>query len=220
MRTRLACSFAALLICLLSAAGAQTADPGSVKPAWQFEQDFAANPPPSQPGLSLFFVGYDYPTLSGPLAPSLADWVSPYNLSLGFEGVMSPGSSMLTGLELELLMTMNDGGSRFLMNDMLIVGYSFDLSPLRLNLGGRAGLAMLDVLDYSDSSNTYTGLGALVGPEASAYVALGPDLWIWVRGRYLFEYFVSIDGPSNNPIALGKDSLNCLSIEAGIGFKL
>ncbi|MFA5852258.1 MAG: hypothetical protein WC820_06130 [Spirochaetales bacterium] len=209
---------------VLIAGFAQGADPKTVTPAWvmekQFEQQQAGQPAATSDtakatkAFNVFFLGYDYPTLSGPLADDLASWSGPINFSLGMESSMGSGSSMLTGLEVELFVTINDAGSRFLMHDMAMIGYSFNLAPLRFNLGGRVGLSMLDVM----GPVSYTGLGLVFGPEASLYFAIDPSFWLWVRGRYSMASYISMD--SGSTISAGNDSLNCLSLEAGLAFKL
>lgn len=221
---RYALSIAAGLLAL-GAAFAQGADPKTVTPAWvlekQLEQQQAGQPANTGDAgkaintFNVFFIGYDYPTLSGQLADDLASWDSPINLSLGMESSMGQGSSMLTGLEAELFITINDAGSRFIMNDMVMIGYSFNLSPVRFNVGGRVGLSMLDVM----GTVSYTGLGLVFGPEASLYCAIDPRLWFWVRGRYSMATYMSMDSGAT-PIASGNDSLNCLSFEAGLAFKI
>lgn len=206
---------------ILWAAFSQGTDPASVTPAWVMEKQFGQQEEvKTTKPFNIFFVGYDYPTLSGPLADSLAGWNSPYNFSIGVESCSGQGSSFLTGVEGEFFVTVNDTGSRFLMNDMVMLGYSFDLKPVRLNIGGRLGLSILDVMDDTNSANTYTGLGFVVGPEASVYLALDPSFWLWLRGRYSMAYYMSLDDSTANPIASGKDSLNCVSLEAGLAFKL
>lgn len=210
---------------LLLAVFAQGADPKTVTPAWVMEKQFEQQQQAGQPAaagdaakaagaFNVFFIGYDYPTLSGPLTDDLASWGGPINFSLGMESSMGSGSSMLTGLEVELFVTINDAGSRFLMHDMAMIGYSFNLAPLRFNLGGRVGLSMLDVM----GPVSYTGLGLVFGPEASLYFAIDPSFWLWIRGRYSMASYISMD--SGSTISAGNDSLNCLSLEAGLAFKL
>lgn len=209
----------------LLAAFAQGADPKTVTPAWIMEKQFEQQQQAGQPAaagdaskatkaFNVFFIGYDYPTLSGLLADDLASWGGPINFSLGMESSMGSGSSMLTGLEVELFVTINDAGSRFLMHDMAMIGYSFNLAPFRFNLGGRVGLSMLDVM----GPVSYTGLGLVFGPEASLYFAIDPSFWLWIRGRYSMASYISMD--SGSTISAGNDSLNCLSLEAGLAFKL
>lgn len=204
---------------------AQGADPKTVTPAGviekQFEQQKQTGLPASAgdvaqntKAFNVFFIGYDYPALSGPLADDLASWGGPINFSLGMESSMGSASSMLTGLEVELFVTINDAGSCFLMHDMAMIGYSFNLAPLRFNLGGRVGLSMLDVM----GPVSYTGLGLVFGPEASLYFAIDPGFWLWIRGRYSMASYISMD--SGSTISAGNDSLNCLSLEAGLAFKL
>jgi hypothetical protein len=222
-----------LIFCFLALCGAfaQGADPKTVTPAWVMEKQFeqqkqagAAAQPADAPAakpvkpFSLFFIGYDVPTLSGPLADDLAGWSGPVNFSLGMEMGTGQGSSMLTGLGLELFVTLNDKGSRFLMHDMAMIGYTFDLAPIRLNLGARVGLSMIDVMDDTPAANTFTALGLVFGPEASLYFALDPSFWLWARGRYSMATYMSLD--SSTTIHSGNDSLNCLSLEAGVAFKM
>jgi hypothetical protein len=210
-------------ILMLYGAFSQGADPKIVTPAWVMEKQFEQQQQSGQSGdtsnvtkaFNVFFIGYDYPTLSGPLADDLASWNGPINFSLGMESGMGAGSSMLTGIEVELFITINDTGSRFLMHDMAMIGYSFDLAPLRLNLGGRVGLSMLDVMD----TVSYTGIGLVLGPEASVYFAVDPSFWLWIRGRYSMASYISLDA-GTTPIVTGNDSLNCVSLEAGLAFKL
>jgi hypothetical protein len=218
-------AFAMVLASLaLFSSAAQETEPSKVTPAWVIEKQIAAPapapaPPPaaSQRSSSIFFIGYDYPTMSGSLADNLDTLNSPLNFSLGFESFDRGRSSPLAGIELELMVAANDNGTRFIMNDMVMIGYSFALDPIRLNLGGRIGLAMLDVLDDTGSGKTCTGLGVVGGPEASIYLNLGKDFWIWLRSRYSLAYFLGIDG---SYIASGNDSINTLSAEAGFGFKM
>jgi len=199
----------------------QGADPKTVTPAWVMEKQFT-QPEATKPtnAFDVFFIGYDYPTLSGSLASYLTSWNGPVNFSIGFESGTGQGSSFLTGVEGEFFVTINNKGSRLLMNDMLMLGYTLDLAPVRLNLGGRLGLSILDVMDDSSSANTYTGIGLVAGPEASVYLAFDPAAWLWIRGRYSLAYYMSMDTSTTNPIALGNDSLNCLSLEAGLAFKM
>ena len=223
--------FAALTLCLAAlpafSQSSQGADPKTVVPAWVTEKQIAQNQeqnkPPEQPkaqNLNLFFIGYDLPTLSGSLASHLTSWQSPINFSLGMDTTMGAGSSMLTGIELELFLTFTTKGSRMLMNDMAMIGYSFDLQPVRLNVGARLGLTLLDVTDDTSSANTYTGLGGVIGPEASLYLSLAKDFWVWARGRYTFASYFSLDNNAASPIATGSTGLNCLSFEAGVAFKM
>lgn len=212
---------------VLWTAFSQGTDPKTVTPAWimekQFEQQQEAGKTvkaaSATNAFNVFFIGYDYPTLSGPLADDLAGWSGPINFSLGMESGSGQGSSFLTGVEGEFFVTINNKGSRLLMNDMVMLGYSLDLAPVRLNLGGRLGLSILDVMDDTSSANTYTGLGLVFGPEASVYVALDPSSWLWLRGRYSMAYYMSMDDHAT-PLVTGNDSLNCISLEAGLAFKL
>lgn len=216
-----------LFLSVTIAAAEDGADPKTVTPAWMTEKELADKAqaqPQTQDGaqltnnFSVFFIGYDYPTLSGKLAPHLSSWNSPYNFSIGAESSNSAGSSFLSGLELEFFITPNDEGLRFQMNDMLMLGYSFDIKPARLNLGARLGLGVLDV---SDNSLAYTSLGGLAGPEAALYVKVAPDFWLWARGRYTMAYYFTIDSSgAANPIDAGDATLNCLSFEAGLAFKM
>jgi len=206
---------AAMSLLVLCAAFSQGTDPKTVTPAWVMEKQFVPQEEVKATNVfNVFFVGYDYPTLSGPLADDLASWSSPLNFSIGMESGSGSGSSFLTGVEAEFSITVNDTGSRFLMNDMVMLGYSFDLQPVRLNVGGRVGLSIIDVMS---PAITYTGLGVVLGPEASVYVSLDPNSWIWLRGRYSTAYYMSMDD-SANPISAGRDSLDCLSLEAGLAF--
>lgn len=208
---------AALLTAALFAAFSQGADPKTVTPAWVMEQEFAKQDAEKQKNaFNVFFVGYDYPTLSGSLASDLAAWSGPFNVAIGMENCTGPGSSSIFGLELELMLAFSDSGSRFLMNDMMLVGYSLDLAPARLNLGARLGLCMLDV---TSGSSTYTGLGGVVGPEAALYLALDKATWLWIRGRYSMSAYFSLDDGSN-PINDGRAALNATSLEAGLAFKI
>lgn len=206
---------------VLFAAFSQGADPKTVTPAWvmekQFEQQLAgqsADATKATNAFNVFFIGYDYPTLSGALADDLASWSGPINFSLGMESGTGAGSSMLTGIEVELFVTINDAGSRLFMHDMAMIGYSFDLAPFRFNLGGRVGLSMFDVM----GPVSYTGIGLVFGPEASLYFAVDPAFWLWIRGRYSMASYMSLD--SGGPIGKGNDSLNCVSLEAGLAFKI
>ena len=208
---------AALLALALCASFAQGVDQKTVTPAWVMEHDFSKQDAEKQKNaFGVFFVGYDYPTLSGALAGDLAKWNSPFNVAIGMENCIGPGSSSIFGIELELMLTFNDSGSRLLMNDMMLVGYSLDLAPARLNLGARLGLCMLDV---TAGSEMYTGLGGVVGPEATLYLALDKATWLWVRGRYSMSAYFSLDSGSN-PINSGRTALNATSLEAGLAFKM
>lgn len=212
------CALAAILLtAALCGAFAQGADPKTVTPAWVMEQEFPKQDAEKQKNaFGVFFLGYDYPTLSGSLAGDLAAWAGPFNVAIGMENCIGPGSSSIFGLELELMLTFNDSGSRFLMNDMMLVGYSLDLAPARLNLGARLGLCMLDV---TSGSSMYTGLGGVVGPEATLYLALDKATWLWIRGRYSMSAYFSMDSGSN-PISEGHTTLNATSLEAGLAFKI
>jgi hypothetical protein len=221
MKTRQYLLAAAMSLLALFTAFSQEADPKTVTPAWilekQFEkQDEEKKLADAAGAFSVFFIGYDYPLISGALAPHLDTWKSPFNFALGMETSMSKESSFLTGVEGELFMTYNDQGSFFLMNDMLMLGYSVNLMPLRLNMGARAGFSILDVMGTTE---TYTGLGLIIGPEASLYLTFAPDSWLWLRGRYAMAGYISMDS-SSNPISLGDDSLTLISLEAGLAFKL
>ncbi|MCE1196004.1 hypothetical protein LWX53_05845 [bacterium] len=208
---------AALLALALCAAFAQGQDPKTVTPAWIMERDFTKQDAEKQKNaFGVFFFGYDYPTLSGALAGDLSKWNGPFNVAIGMENCLGPGSSSIFGLELELMLTFNDSGSRFLMNDMMLVGYSLDLAPARLNLGARLGLCMLDV---TAGAEMYTGLGGVVGPEATLYLALDKASWLWIRGRYSMSAYFSLDSGSN-PINSGRTTLNATSLEAGLAFKI
>lgn len=222
-------------ILLLSSVFAQGADPKTVKPAWEMEKQFekeqgegkadaeAAAAATAAANLAnafnVFFIGYDVPTLSGPLADDVAAFNGPLNFSLGIEMSAAQGSSFLSGAEGEFSITVNDIGSRLLMNSMAIFGYSFELKPMRLNVGIRAGLSILDVTTDGSATNTYTALGLVFGPEAALYLALDPSSWIWVRGRYSMAAYTSLDTDAS-PIGVGNDTLNCLSLEAGLAFKM
>lgn len=216
------CALAAtLLIAILGAVSSQGVDAKTVTPAWVMEKEFAKQDAERQKNaFNIFFIGYDYPTLSGALAEPLAKWDGPLNIAVGMESCERAGSSPLYGLELELMVTLNDFGARFLMNDMMMVGYSLDLAPLRLNAGARLGLSILDVTDDADSSGTYTALGGVIGPEASLYYALDKSTSLWVRGRYAISYYFPVAGSGSDPVSMGDDFLNLLSLEAGLAFKL
>ncbi|MCE5255508.1 MAG: hypothetical protein LLF89_01520 [Spirochaetaceae bacterium] len=217
----------AMAVIAICAASSQESDAKNVTPAWITEKQFGQAASQEAPvaakasnAFSVFFIGYDYPTLSVPLATHLTPgWASPYNFSLGFESCTAEGSAMLNGLEMELFITSNNSGLRFLMNDMVMIGYSFDLKPVRFNLGGRLGLSVLDVNNETDASDTYSGLGFVLGPEASLYAALDPSFWLWLRARYSMSWYMSLDS-GTTPISSGDNSLDCLSIEAGLAFKL
>ncbi len=220
---------------------ADGADPKTVTPAWVIEQQLAqqqtqnqaqgAGQSPGQAtaqtapqrGNSLFFIGYSYPTISGSLASYLTPWNSLVNFSLGFEDSASSDSSFLTGLELEFYITLNDQGTRLQMHDMVMLGYSIDIAKVaRLNLGARLGLGLIDVTDYNSAKPSCSLLGGIAGPEASIYGMLAKDFWLWVRGRYLMGYYFKIDssGGGTNPIDAGNDTLNVLSFEAGMAFRM
>ncbi len=225
---------------------ADGADPKTVTPAWVTEQQLAqqqaqgqgqaqgtgqapgqaAAPNEShatpQKGNSLFFIGYSYPTLSGPLASYLTPWNSPVNFSLGIETPTAGGSSFLSGLELEFFITVNNQGMRLQMNDMAMLGYSLDLAKVaRLNLGARLGLSLIDVTDDSHANNTYTTMGGIVGPEASVYGMVAKDFWLWVRGRYLMGYYFPFVSNGASPVdTISNRTLNMLSVEAGIAFRM
>lgn len=208
---------------------AQGADPKTVTPAWVTEKQIAQQAQaqtqaqaeaPKPKSFNLFFIGYDYPTFSGALAPSLTGWTGPLNFSLGFESANSAGSSMLSGLELEFFIAAPSKGLRLQMNDMVMIGYSLALKPVRFNIGARLGLSLLDVTDNNSASNTYTGLGGLVGPEASLYAELTPDFWLWVRGRYALSYYMSLISNGSSPLDTGSNTLNTVSLEAGLAFRM
>jgi len=226
-------AIAALMVC--SPAYADGADPKTVTPAWITEQQAAQQQAQTQQqaqpqaeskapqNTNLFFIGYDYPSLSGPLASHLATWASPFNFSLGFESFGASGSSFLSGLGLEFFVTPNDNGVRLQMNDMMMLGYSIELAKIaRLNLGARLGLSILDVADYDNSKPSYMLIGGIAGPEASLYGQLAKDFWLWVRGRYTMAYYFALDssGGGTNPIDAGDRTLNCLSLEAGLAFRM
>ena len=196
--------------------GQPAADPNSVKPAWQIEKELSAAPATPVPGFNVFFIGYEYPQYSGDLTDELADWGSWLNFSFGMDSSMMVSSSFLNGVEGDLALTFNDNGSRMLMNSMAIFGYSINLMPLRLNLGARLGLSILDVTDDRPGYSTYTGLGYVVGPEASLYLYLGADTWLWVRGRYSYAQYAMLTGS----VASGDNQLSTVSIQAGLAFDL
>jgi len=224
--------FAALLLCGI--AYADGADPKTITPAWIIEQQIAqqqtqpqnqaeTQSPPAGQNSTLFFIGYDYPILSGPLASYLTSWNSLANFALGIEAPNTIGSSFLTGLELEFFTTVNNQGMRLQMNDMVMLGYSLDLFKVaRLNLGARLGLSILDVTDDRSTNPSYTYLGAIAGPEASIYGLVAKDFWLWVRGRYSMSYYFNV-GSSGAPdpiTAAGASTLNCTSLEAGLAFRM
>jgi hypothetical protein len=210
------CVLTASLCLALASAAAQGAVPASVTPAWVLERQFGQEKEARR--LDVFFIGYDYPSLSGPLAPYLEAWKGPVNFTIGFEG--ADASNFLMGLEGEFLVDIRDKSSRFLFHDMMMLGYSLDLGAVRLNLGCRIGLSLVDVTDDANSANSFTGLGAVLGPEASIYLLLAPKTWLWARGRYARDFFLSMDDSLTTPIALGNDRLDCASLEAGLAFKL
>lgn len=239
---------AAIAACMLFGAAfsvfADGADPKTVTPAWVTEQQLAqqqaqaqtqsaaqvpgqtpgqatAQTPPPR-GNSLFFIGYSYPTLSGPLASYLTPWNSLANFSLGIEASTSNGSSFLSGLELEFFATVNNQGMRLQMNDMMMLGYSLDIAKVaRLNLGVRLGLSLIDVTDNSSSNNTYTAMGGIAGPEASIYGMVAKDFWLWVRGRYLIGYYFPFISNGASPVdTVSNRTLNMLSVEAGLAFRM
>lgn len=194
--------------------GTPVTDPNSVKPAWQFEKELSAAPAAPVPGFGVFFIGYEYPQYSGNLSDELADWGSWFNFSFGMDSSMGIQSSFLNGVEADLALTFNDNGSRMLMNSMAIFGYSINLKPLRLNLGVRLGLSILDVI--GPGAINYTGFGYIVGPEASLYAYLGADTWLWLRGRYSYAQYAMLTGS----VASGDDQLSTVSIQAGLAFDL
>lgn len=217
----------AVVLCAVFAGAlfAQGADPKTVTPAWVIEKQIAQQSQtqaevPKPKSLNLFFIGYDYPTFSGALAPSLVGWTGPLNFSLGMETANSTASSMLSGIELEFFIATPSKGMRLQMNDMLMVGYSLALKPVRLNIGARLGLSLLDITDDTSTANTYTGLGAVIGPEASLYAELVPDFWLWVRGRYALSYYLSLISNGSSPLDTGSNTLNTLSLEAGLAFRM
>lgn len=227
----MAATLAAFMLC--GAAYADGADPKTITPAWvtekEIEQQQAQTQEEPKPtaetatsnAFSLFFIGYEYPTFSGPLASYLTAWDSPINLSFGIEASNQASSSFLSGLELEFFITINDQGTRILANDMIMLGYSIALADIaRFNLGARLGLSLLDVSDYDSDNNTYTAIGGIAGPEVSLYGMLAKDFWLWVRGQYLFGYYFPFDTNSASPIDTGNQSLNCLSLEAGLAFRM
>jgi len=210
---------------LICSAFAQEIDAKDVTPAWVTEKQFgqAAQPAAAAQAVKTynnfdaFFIGYDVPTLSGSLATCITPWSSPYNFSFGFESCAEEGSGMLNGFEMEFLVAPENSTWRFVMNDLVLVGYSFDLKPVRLNLGGQLGLTVVDVTDYQ--SQTFTGLGFVVGPQASLYVALDSSFWLWVKARYSLAWYMSLDN-GTTPITSGNNALDCVSIQAGLAFRL
>jgi hypothetical protein len=191
-------------------------DPASVKPAWQIEKELTSTPSTPVPSFGAFFIGYEYPTYSGNLSDELADWDSWFHFSFGMDSSMMIRSSFLNGMEGDLALTFNDNGSMMLMNSMAIFGYSINLMPLRLNLGAKLGLSILDVTDDRPGYSTYTGLGYVVGPEASLYLYLGSDTWLWARGRYSYAQYAMLTGS----VPSGDDQLSTVSIQAGLAFDL
>jgi hypothetical protein len=195
--------------------------PTGIKAAWMIEKELAsAQVEKDRNAFGVFFFGYDYPMLSGTLADSLEAWQSPFNVSAGFESCTRGGSAPLAGIEIEMLLTFNENGSRMLMNSIAQFGYSFDLAPLRLNVGGRVGLSILDVMHDTDASQYYTAMGVLIGPEASLYVALDKSSWLWVRGRYAILKYTGLSGNASAPVFQGDDTLNLVSLQAGFAFRL
>lgn len=225
----------AFLFC--GAVFADGADPKTVTPAWVIEKEYeeqqaqpkegaqtqpeAQTKPAPAKSQNLLFLGYDYPILSGPLASSLSTWDSPFNFSIGIEDFNQEASPFLTGLELEFFITVHDSGLRLQMNDMVMFGYSIPLAKVaQLNLGARLGLSLLDVTDNVSPTNSYFALGGIAGPEASIYAKIAPSFWLWVRGRYSMAYFMAIESSGSSPIDTGTDSLNCISLEAGLAFRI
>ncbi len=195
--------------------------PAVIKPAWAIEKELAsAQVEKDRNAFGVFFFGYDYPMLSGTLADSLEAWQSPFNVSVGFESCTRGGSAPLAGMEIEMFLTFNENGSRMLMNSIAQFGYSFDLAPVRINIGGKAGLSILDVMHDTDASQYYTAMGVLIGPEASLYIPLDRTSWLWVRGRYAISKYAGISGNPSAPVFQGEDALNFLSLQAGIAFRL
>lgn len=198
---------------------AQETDPSTIKPAWQTENEIAKAKNSPVPQFSLSYVGYDYPILQGSLANDLAKWASPINFALGIETITGLASGFLSGIELEFFFTLNDDGARFFMNDLVMLGYSFDFDALRLNTGVRVGLSLLDVTDETLANGTYTAIGGTIGPEISIYVPVTKKNFLYVRGRYTASAFLSL-GSSSDPINSGRNNLEILSIQAGFGFNL
>ncbi len=189
-------------------------DPASVKPAWQIEKEISSAPATPVPGFNVFFVGYNFPQYSGSLADELAPWKTWLNFNFGMDSSMSIKSSFLNGVEGDLTLNFNDAGSHMLMNSMAIFGYSFNLNPLRLNLGARLGLSILDVT--GPGAISYTGLGYILGPEASVYLYLGSKTWLWARGRYSYAQYAMLTGS----VPSGDDQLSTVSVQAGLAFDL
>ena len=227
----MAATLAAFMLC--GAAYADGADPKTVTPAWVIEEQVAQQQQQAQQqpqaeskapsNTDLFFIGYDYPRLSGPLADDLTPWASSINFSVGVESFETSGSSFLSGLGLEFFVTANDNGARIQLNDMVMLGYSIELADIaRLNLGARVGISILDVTDYNSANPSYMLLGGIAGPEASIYGMVAKDFWLWVRGRYTMGYYFTVDssGGGVNPVDAGDRTLNCLSFEAGLAFRM
>jgi hypothetical protein len=212
------CLVLALILAGVPAFG-QGADPSTIKPAWQFEQEIAAAKNAPLPQFGAFYFGYVYPIISGNLAADLAKWESPINITLGLESMSGLKSSFISGVELEMFFTFNDSGVRFLMNDLVLFGYSFDLKFARLNAGIRAGLSILDITENASSYGTFTALGAVLGPEISLYVPVAKDISLYLRGRYAASAYITLDSDAN-PIDDGRNQLATLSIQAGLGFKM
>ncbi len=223
MRNRKPIAFGCLVLFSLLVAGppafAQGADPASVKPAWQTEKEIEAVKNAPLPQFGAFYFGYDYPILSGNLAADLAKWESPINIAVGFESMSGLRNSFISGVELEMFFTFNDSGVRFLMNDLVLFGYSFDLKFARLNAGIRAGLSILDITDDSSGYGTFTALGAVLGPEISLYLPVAKDMSLYLRGRYAASAYMTLDTDAN-PIDDGRNQLATLSFQAGLGFKM
>jgi hypothetical protein len=198
---------------------AQGTDPSAVKPAWQIEKEIVVQKNSPLPQFDLAYVGYDYPTLYGSLADYLSPWASPINFALGIETITGTKSAFISGIELEFLFTVRSNGSRFFMNDLVLFGYSFDLTVLRLNAGVRLGLSLLDVTDGTLGNGTYTAIGGTIGPEVSLYIPIAKDNFLYLRSRYTSSAFVSL-GSAADPINSGNRDLQILSIQAGLGFKL
>jgi hypothetical protein len=223
MKLRMPKFFGFFLITALIIAGVpvfgQGVDPSTVKPAWQFEQEIEAAKNAPLPQFDAYYFGYDYPIISGNLAADLAKWESPINIALGFESISGLTSSFISGVELEMFFTFNDSGVRFLMNDLVLFGYSFDLKFARLNAGIRAGLSILDITENASGYGTFTALGAVLGPEISLYVPVAKDMSLYLRGRYAAAAYITLDSDAN-PIDDGRNQLATLSIQAGLAFKM
>lgn len=201
----------------------------TVKPAWQIEKQQAssqatapetAEKEKAKNTFGAFFIGYDYPIMAGALEPHLSALNGPVNFSLGMETATGAGSSFLSGVEGEFMVTVNDRGMRLIFHDMAMIGYSIALAPLRLNLGLRLGLSMIDMTDDASAANTFTALGGIAGPEASLYLSLDPSSWIYVRGRYAWSAYMAVSGNAASPIATGDSSATWTSLQAGFAFKL